>query len=253
MIRNAVGRKLIVLYLSRPDGFLRTHEGITLVAVAGAIARLKHYRLPAAGTSHIAAPLHSKLRVVAEVAGESVQGEPANNSTLLGMIWQPSSRNVYWDVAGGAGSLEAHRTGKSRPVSPSASACRLADRSREVSASGDTLRSVTSRPTACRVGILVLLVVATLIVVQPLGVFWHFVHDHLGEHSGVTHVAAAIHLEDADAPDHGADHCHVWMTPADTVILPGVDRPHVVAVVTVFEHVSGPTAPLFPPFSPPRA
>ena len=44
-------------------------------------------------------PVNPKLRVVAEVAGESVQGEPANNSTLLGVIWQPSSRNVYWDVA----------------------------------------------------------------------------------------------------------------------------------------------------------
>jgi hypothetical protein len=44
-------------------------------------------------------PLHPRLRVVGEVAGESVQGEPANNSTLLGVIWQPSSRNVSWDVA----------------------------------------------------------------------------------------------------------------------------------------------------------
>jgi hypothetical protein len=44
-------------------------------------------------------PVHPKLRIVGEVAGESVQGELANNSTLLGVIWQPSSRNVYWDVA----------------------------------------------------------------------------------------------------------------------------------------------------------
>jgi hypothetical protein len=44
-------------------------------------------------------PVHPRLRVVGEVAGESVQGEPANNSALLGVIWQPSSRNVYWDVA----------------------------------------------------------------------------------------------------------------------------------------------------------
>jgi hypothetical protein len=44
-------------------------------------------------------PVHPRLRVVAEVAGESVEGKPAKNSALLGVIWQPSSQNVYWDVA----------------------------------------------------------------------------------------------------------------------------------------------------------
>ena len=44
-------------------------------------------------------PVHPRLRVVAEVTGESIEGKPANNSALLGVIWQPSSQNVYWDVA----------------------------------------------------------------------------------------------------------------------------------------------------------
>src|SRR5437016_2779143 len=44
MTEDAARRKVVVLYLSRPDDSLRTHEGITLVAVADAIARLKHYR-----------------------------------------------------------------------------------------------------------------------------------------------------------------------------------------------------------------
>ena len=44
-------------------------------------------------------PVAPKVRVVGEVAGESEQGERANNSVLLGLIWQPSSRNVSWDVA----------------------------------------------------------------------------------------------------------------------------------------------------------
>ena len=44
-------------------------------------------------------PVHPKLRIVGEVAGESVEGRPANNSTLVGAIWQPSSRSMYWDVA----------------------------------------------------------------------------------------------------------------------------------------------------------
>src|SRR2546430_13791526 len=44
MTEDAARRKVVVLYLSRPDESLRTHEGIPLVAVADAIARLKHYR-----------------------------------------------------------------------------------------------------------------------------------------------------------------------------------------------------------------
>jgi len=44
MTEDAAGRKLVVFYLSRPDDFLRTHEGIRLVAIADTIARLKHYR-----------------------------------------------------------------------------------------------------------------------------------------------------------------------------------------------------------------
>src|SRR5438093_11235904 len=44
MTEDAARRKIVVIYLSRPDDSLRTHEGTTLVAVADAIARLKHYR-----------------------------------------------------------------------------------------------------------------------------------------------------------------------------------------------------------------
>jgi hypothetical protein len=35
----------VLLYVPHPDDFLRTHGGITLAAVADAIARLKHYRV----------------------------------------------------------------------------------------------------------------------------------------------------------------------------------------------------------------
>src|SRR5439155_73811 len=35
---------VVVLYLSRSDDFLRTHEGTTLTAIADTIARLKNYR-----------------------------------------------------------------------------------------------------------------------------------------------------------------------------------------------------------------
>ena len=43
-------------------------------------------------------PLHSKLRLVGEVNGETTQGERPNNSALLGLIWQPTSRNMFLDA-----------------------------------------------------------------------------------------------------------------------------------------------------------
>jgi hypothetical protein len=43
-------------------------------------------------------PLTLKLRLVSEVNGESTRGERPNNSALLGLIWQPTSRNVFLDV-----------------------------------------------------------------------------------------------------------------------------------------------------------
>jgi hypothetical protein len=43
-------------------------------------------------------PLNSKLRLVGEVNGESTEGERPNNSALLGLIWQPTSKNVFLDA-----------------------------------------------------------------------------------------------------------------------------------------------------------
>jgi hypothetical protein len=43
-------------------------------------------------------PLHSRLRLVGEVNGESVDGERPNNSALLGVIWQPTSANLFLDA-----------------------------------------------------------------------------------------------------------------------------------------------------------
>ena len=44
-------------------------------------------------------PLHSKFRLVGEVNGENTEGERPNNSALLGVIWQPTSKNVFLDAA----------------------------------------------------------------------------------------------------------------------------------------------------------
>src|SRR5438128_7956418 len=43
-------------------------------------------------------PVHSKLRLVGEVNGQSTEGAPPNNSALLGVIWQPTSKNVFLDA-----------------------------------------------------------------------------------------------------------------------------------------------------------
>jgi hypothetical protein len=43
-------------------------------------------------------PLNSKLRLVGEVNGESIEGERPNNSALLGLIWQPTAKNLFLDV-----------------------------------------------------------------------------------------------------------------------------------------------------------
>src|SRR5882672_12800897 len=77
-------------------------------------------------------------------------------------------------------------------------------------------------PPASRVSVVALLVIATLVLVQPGGVFLHFVDDHLGEHSRTAHDGLTVHLADGDAPDHDADHCHMWMTPANAAVMPRV-------------------------------
>ena len=43
-------------------------------------------------------PVHSKLRLVAEVNGEITERDRPNNSALLGVIWRPTSKNVSLDA-----------------------------------------------------------------------------------------------------------------------------------------------------------
>lgn len=42
--------------------------------------------------------VHPKLRLAGEVNGESVQDARPNNSALLGVIWQPTSANLFLDA-----------------------------------------------------------------------------------------------------------------------------------------------------------
>jgi hypothetical protein len=43
-------------------------------------------------------PVHSRFRLVGEMAGESTKGALPNNSALLGVIWQPVAANVFLDT-----------------------------------------------------------------------------------------------------------------------------------------------------------
>jgi len=43
-------------------------------------------------------PVHPRVRLVGEVNGESTQDQRPNNSALLGVIWQPTSKNLSLDA-----------------------------------------------------------------------------------------------------------------------------------------------------------
>jgi len=43
-------------------------------------------------------PIHERFRLVGEVNGDATQRERPNTSALLGLIWQPTSRNVFLDA-----------------------------------------------------------------------------------------------------------------------------------------------------------
>jgi len=43
-------------------------------------------------------PLHPKVRLVGEINGEVVERERPDNSALLGVIWQPTPRNLFLDA-----------------------------------------------------------------------------------------------------------------------------------------------------------
>jgi hypothetical protein len=92
-----------------------------------------------------------------------------------------------------------------------------------------------------------------LLVSQPLGVFWHFVHDHFADHLHAAHDDLAIQLEDSHAADHDGDHSHLWVTPAEVAVAPRIGQPQAIHALCSFEDASPPSAPPFPPFSPPRA
>jgi hypothetical protein len=100
---------------------------------------------------------------------------------------------------------------------------------------------------------MVLIAIVMLIATQPVGVLWHFVHDHLDEHSHEGHDAPGLHLGDADASDHHADHGHLWTISAAVVMPPRLSQPHPIAALQLVEDVSQPSPAPFPPFSPPRA
>ena len=43
-------------------------------------------------------PVHPRVRLVGEVNGESTQDQRPNNSALLGVIWQPTAKNLSFDA-----------------------------------------------------------------------------------------------------------------------------------------------------------
>lgn len=108
------------------------------------------------------------------------------------------------------------------------------------------------RPSKRKTRRLVVIAIAIVIATQPFGIFWHFIDDHLSGHAHAAHDHDAAHVGD-ELPDHDADHSHLWMIPASDVIGAQIGQPQAVAVVTPCADPPVPSAPLLPPFSPPRA
>jgi hypothetical protein len=109
------------------------------------------------------------------------------------------------------------------------------------------------RTTTRRATLLALLAIALLIAAQPLGVLWHFVEDHHDGHPHGADDVVALHTPDADAPHHEADHGHLWMPPAASVVALRVSQPQPLAALRPLGDLPPASAAPFPPFSPPRA
>jgi hypothetical protein len=101
--------------------------------------------------------------------------------------------------------------------------------------------------------LIVLLAIVMLIAAQPVGVLWHFAHDHVGDHADDGHDVAGVHAADTDADDHEADHGHLWSIAAAAVVPPRLSQPQPIAALQLVEAGSQPSRAPFPPFSPPRA
>jgi len=121
--------------------------------------------------------------------------------------------------------------------------------------SGGRLASVLVTPTVHRMGIIMtVLITTTLVVIGPLGLLSHFVHDHIDPGMvGVAPDGTVAHVENADSPGHDSHHWHFWMVPGDSANGPEVGQSSAATRVMVVDDVWGPTVPPFPPFSPPRA
>jgi hypothetical protein len=98
----------------------------------------------------------------------------------------------------------------------------------------------------------VVLAIAMLIVAQPVGVFWHYAHEHLDHFHGSTD-AVAVDVGTSDVTDHEADHSHMWTIPAAAVFAPSVSEPPTIAALVPLEDLSKSSPAPFPPFPPPRA
>lgn len=68
------------------------------VNVGGGVDRAKRHPFAIWGVI-VELPVLQNFRVVGEINGESVTSEPANNSALFGVIWQPPSSHVAIDAA----------------------------------------------------------------------------------------------------------------------------------------------------------
>jgi hypothetical protein len=95
------------------------------------------------------------------------------------------------------------------------------------------------------------IILVVFLVMGPLEALGHFLHDHVDQ--GIDRVVPhEDELRGSNPQDHDEHHTHVWVMPVSAVLAPEVDRPNVIELLSLFEPLSRPPAPIFPPFSPPR-
>jgi hypothetical protein len=97
-----------------------------------------------------------------------------------------------------------------------------------------------------------ILLLGAVMVLEPIGVFGHFLHDHAGPHSPAGHFDV-LRAGGVDAPDGADHHWHHLMFPAEIIEHPVVAAlPVLVGPVADAKAERPATAP-FLAFCPPRS
>lgn len=95
-----------------------------------------------------------------------------------------------------------------------------------------------------------MLILMAVVVIEPVGVLGHFLHDHIGAHAHWGD-AGGFHPSGGNAPDDD-HHWHHLMVPADLAESGNLRAPHAVVTGVAGDRRGHVVSAPFLPFSPPR-